>query len=333
MARSARHLVAASLAGFALLLALGFLLGPSMQGSRTVTTLSAPRSYEELTILATDQGNYSIEFEFVLNNTVGPWEGYTKAAVIDIVVLLGPELRVNGGARWNSSAYDQWNWTFPMTAQVSAETQANLVNNRDEPVFTTVNVVVNYTDANGALPRTITRSQTVALNYHALANPILLPAAVGMGLGGAGAVGLGIYVVRRARLDELFLMHDSGMLIRHWSRRNGQDHDSDILSGMIIVLQEFVRDTWKTYDDGEADLEELRFGDQRVVMIRGAHSVLAAVVQGRYLNGLPRKLRHAVDEFEQSYGHVLADWNGNLALLPQADAIAARFLKGRTRTA
>src|SRR5256886_3992585 len=53
-----------------------------------------------------------------------------------------------------------------------------------------------------------------------------------------------VYATRRARLEELYLMHDSGMLIRHWSRTQGMVHDRDIMCCMPIVLQEHVRDTF-----------------------------------------------------------------------------------------
>jgi hypothetical protein len=121
------------------------------------------------------------------------------------------------------------------------------------------------------------------------------------------------------------------MLIRHWSRTNGTAHDSDIMSGMLIVLQEFVRDTWKSHQNEDALLEQLRFGDQRVILARGAYAVLAAVVEGRYLNGLPRKLQRTVQEFERSNADRLADWNGNVDVFPSVDLIAEQFLHGRAR--
>ena len=123
-------------------------------------------------------------------------------------------------------------------------------------------------------------------------------------------------------------MHDSGMLIRRWSRTQGMVHDSDIMSGMLIVLQEFVRDS---FDDRGGTLEQLRFGQRQVLMLRGQHAVLAAVIVGRYLNNLPRKLQIAVWEFERSHADILAQWDGNVALLPQADLIAARFIRPRLR--
>ena len=43
----------------------------------------------------------------------------------------------------------------------------------------------------------------------------------------------------------------------------------------------------------------------------------------RQLNNLPRKLQIAVWEFERSHADILAQWDGNVALLPQADLIAA----------
>jgi hypothetical protein len=123
-------------------------------------------------------------------------------------------------------------------------------------------------------------------------------------------------------------MHDSGMLIRHWSRTEGMVHDSDIMSGMLIVLQEFVRDS---FDDREGSLDQLRFGHYQVLTVRGHHTVLAAVIQGRYLNHLPGKLQLAVWEFENSHADVLAKWDGNVARLPQADMIAERFIRSKLK--
>ena len=66
-------------------------------------------------------------------------------------------------------------------------------------------------------------------------------------------------------------------------------------------------------------------------MVRGQHAVLAAVIQGRYLNALPTKLQRAVFEFERTHADILARWDGNVALLPYADAIAHRFIRPRFR--
>src|SRR2546427_70415 len=57
----------------------------------------------------------------------------------------------------------------------------------------------------------------------------------------------------------------------------------------------------------------------------------APVMVRRYLSSLPPKLQIAVWEFERSHSDILAKWDGNVALLPQADLIAARFIRPRLR--
>ena len=131
------------------------------------------------------------------------------------------------------------------------------------------------------------------------------------------------------RIDQLYLLHDSGMLIRHYTNGNGLQKDGDIMSGMLIILQEFVRDS---FNDPRGSLEEVRFGDRRVLMARGDHSILAAVVSGRRLNGLPAKLGRAVGEFERVQGAALAAWDGNLARLDAADVAFRSVLIPKYRT-
>ncbi len=297
---------------------------------------SLPRSYFELTVTINDQKSPEVDFGFELNDTIYQPNMNMEAANVTVTAAVGPELSVNGipGRSWNASAENvAQKVSFFMTAFLTQATQQNMSANPSTTVFSSVFVTVTYTDYDNSAPRTIQRTVNFALNYRPPPSTLLLSAAVGMGLGGAGVMGLGLLVLRRARLNELYLMHDSGMLIRHWSRAEGMVRDSDIMSGMLIVLQEFVRDTWKSYDNEDAPLEELRFGPQRVVLARGKHSVLAAVVQGRYLNGLPKKLQQAVTEFERSHEAVLEDWNGNVDLLPNAEDIARRFLRGHARSA
>jgi len=130
------------------------------------------------------------------------------------------------------------------------------------------------------------------------------------------------------KIDQLFLLHDSGMLIRHYSNGKGLQRDSDIMSGMLIILQEFVRDS---FNDPRGSLEEVRFGEQRVLMARGRHSIMAALVTGKRLNGLPGRLQRSVAGFEDTHMDALNGWNGNLDTLDSADAAFLSVLAPRAR--
>jgi len=285
-----------------------------------------PRSFYQLAVIIVDREAPRVDFIFWLDSPYSSTNNQTMAKTIDITANFGSELKCESFGCLSSSQYvghlddakgDQW---FNVTTHLqSSSTTA---------VFTTVNVRVVYTDADGAQARTIDRTLTFAVHYAAPPASVNYGAAAAAGLGGAGVLGIGLYAMRRARLEELYLMHDSGMLIRHWSRKQGLVHDSDIMSGMLIILQEFVRDS---FDDRRGSLEQLRFGQRQVIMVRGEHTVLAAVIEGRYVNGLPRKLQLAVWEFERSHSDTLAKWDGNVALFPQADAIAQRFIRPRLR--
>ncbi len=302
------------LAGSALAFLAFILIAPI--GSATL-----PRSYYQLAVIISDSNAPRVDFFFWLDSPYNSSYNITMAKTIDISVSFGPELTYQGASTYTNHSDNVKGDTWYNITTMMTRTSPN-------PIFTTVNVTVVYTDLDGLRPRTIYRSLTFALNYVQPPTPVNLFAAAAAGLGSAGVLGLGLYAMRRVRLEELYLMHDSGMLIRHWSRKHGVVRDSDIMSGMLIVLQEFVRDS---FDDRRGTLDQLRFGQRQVLMVRGQHTVLAAVMQGRYLNGLPRKLQLAVWEFEQSHGDVLAKWDGNVALLPQADAVALRFLRPRLR--
>ena len=300
---------------------------------------SQPRSYYGLTVVANDSQSPKVALTLQLDPLIGNGSYAYWAQNMTANVTLGPELSWTlegspGGSelQWQNNVSGRAYFNY--TAYVAPEVERNLTTNPDDTAFASFTAVVTYTDNLGGSPRTIVRTVSFALNYVAPPPPptvALLPAAI-LGIGGAGTIGAGAYMLRRAKLEELYLMHDSGMLIRHWSRAADGDHDSDIMSGMLIVLQEFVRDTWKSHQDEDAPLEQLRFGGQRVLLARGSHSVLAAVLQGRYLNGLPRKLQETVQEFERSNAAVLANWNGNVDLFPKVDQIARRFLRGGPRS-
>jgi len=319
----ARRLLALSVALLAALLVMGLL---------PWARASPPRSNYALTVYIDEQDAPWIHFRINLTSLAENKSDPARlAASVSVEAVVGPELYINGtegNYRWALAAQDVLgDIEFSMDAMIAPAVQDAIRREPEKAVFATVYVNVTYTDRQDTHPRTIHWSQSIALNYRPPAEALMLPVAAVAGLGGAGLVGLALYVVRRSRVEELYLMHDSGMLIRYWSRRDPGFRDSDIMSGMLIVLQEFVRDTF----DRQGTLDRLRFGNKQVVMARGQHAVLAAVIVGRRLNGLPKKLQKAVEEFERSHRDILSDWNGNVDLLPKADIIAHRFLGGRAR--
>lgn len=272
-----------------------------------------------------------LQFDCILDSI---YDGNTSiiyyAKTIDITVTVTPHLQLQGSENgtWSLRAENvsgSEDFTFGFVGVITSETVAEMTANPGTTVQAEVVVRAEYTDYMGRQPRSVYRSVTFALNYVPPARIELAGAAIA-GLGGAGAIGLALYVGRRAKLEELFLMHNSGALIRHWTHDQGRVDDGEGVSGMLVVLQEFVRDS---FDDRESNLERLRFGKQQVVLVRGQHTILAGVARGRYMNGLPGRLQQAVWEFEGSYADVLPRWDGNVTVFDRADLLAQRFLRTR----
>src|SRR6266571_3871930 len=89
---------------------------------------------------------------------------------------------------------------------------------------------------------------------------------------------------RNLTIDEVFLVHRSGILIQHLGRGPGPGlrRDDDLVASMFVAIQEFVRDSFQT----KATLDELSFAGRKAAVLRGRHLVLAALVS----RGNPRYL-------------------------------------------
>ncbi len=303
-------------------------------------TASAPRSNYALNVFVNNNASGEVDIVLQMQQLSGNSSWEYSAAYMTANVTLGPQLSwapdgVPGGYRTTEDEDVVGNAYFNSTAYISSAMRQNITANPGVTYFANFTAVATYSDNFGVGNRTIVRFVPFPLNYIPPAPTpfVTLSTAAAIGVGGASIVGAVLYVRRRAHLLELYLMHDSGMLIRHWSRAESSPHDSDIMSGMLTVLQEFVRDTWKSHQDEDAPLEQLHFGSQRVLLARGTHTVLAAVIRGRYVNGLPARLSNAVEEFERINADRIADWNGNVDAFPKVDQIAQQFLGNHSRYA
>ncbi len=269
--------------------------------------------------LAGVQTEDRMDYVLSLENRGGTWAVNIR---MDALLPSGLTLADAEGSEWHEELADLANGA---STQVAFSTRINPA--VADGTVLLVSVEIAYRAPGGTEDYTAGASSQVTVGPRGSLTPLVwLVAAAGVAL---ALLGYGWRVRSEGvRIDQLFLLHDSGMLIRHYTNGNGLQKDGDILSGMLVILQEFVRDS---FNDPRVSIEEVRFGDRRVLMARGAHSILAAVVSGRRLNALPARLQRAVAEFEQAQGATLASWDGNLAHLDAADAAFRSLLIPRYR--
>ena len=132
-------------------------------------------------------------------------------------------------------------------------------------------------------------------------------------------------------IDEIFLVHSSGVLVAHATRRLKPDQDDTVLSAMLVAIQAFVQDSWK--DEPDASLKEVAFGQRRILLERGDHMLLAVMVAEDAEHGpedMARtrgEMKEVVLAVESQFKDVLAEWDGFVERFRGARDIISRILE------
>ena len=133
---------------------------------------------------------------------------------------------------------------------------------------------------------------------------------------------------KNTRIEDIFLLHRSGLLLKHYTRRLRPNVDSDVLSGMLVAVQDFVKDSFR----GEkGQLNEIRFGEIRIVIIEGKWTILAAVVRGARPYDIQPELGVALTDLETKYEDPLIDWDGTMDEIADVDRIMGDLIEGKYR--
>jgi len=134
-------------------------------------------------------------------------------------------------------------------------------------------------------------------------------ASIGAVLAVIGLIAL-IRIEAMTAVDETFVIYEDGRLISHQTRRLHPGMDQDVLSGMFVAIQEFVKDSFK--DDTIFDLRRLEFGEKMILVEKGKKIYLAVVVHGRQSRRLLNKMRLATREIESKFATPLEAWDGDI---------------------
>src|SRR5438046_872150 len=118
-------------------------------------------------------------------------------------------------------------------------------------------------------------------------------------------------------VEDVFLIHSDGRLIAHHSRKFRDEIDEDIFSGMLTVVQDFGKDSFRART--KTGMKRLDFGDSKILIERSPHTFLAAVVVGQEPKLLPLYMLQVLKEVEDRYGTVLEKWTGLLHQLEGID--------------
>ena len=85
--------------------------------------------------------------------------------------------------------------------------------------------------------------------------------------------------------------------------------DRELLGGMLVAIQNFVEDSLMASTPGM--LNELRYGNTKILIQRGAYLTMALVLTGQESKDLWRSMERLIQEIEAKYTKVLSKWDGD----------------------
>ena len=114
----------------------------------------------------------------------------------------------------------------------------------------------------------------------------------------------------RYRAEQIFLIHrDTGVLLQYAAIPGAPGADSDMVSGMLTAIGQFVTDSFHT-DAGES-LDAIKVGEFRVWMERGTLAIIAATIRGTPPADYRTVLQDTLDGIHQLHRETLQNFQGD----------------------
>lgn len=121
------------------------------------------------------------------------------------------------------------------------------------------------------------------------------------------------------QVDKIFLIHrESGLLITHLSSTPEESDDSDLISGMLTAIRDFVQDAFGRGSEGE--LDTIQYGDMQILIEAGRYVYIAAVVHGFEPPGYRAQLRESLHQIGSENFRALRHYEGDATQLAGLDA-------------
>ena len=109
---------------------------------------------------------------------------------------------------------------------------------------------------------------------------------------------------------EVFLIHrETGLLLYHVSRDPDASLDSDLISAMLTAIRDFAQDAFGRGEEGQ--LDEIQYGERRILIEAARHAYLAVVVDGIEPPGFRAQMRERIIEIDHAYEKTLRRYEGD----------------------
>jgi len=117
------------------------------------------------------------------------------------------------------------------------------------------------------------------------------------------------------QVEQVFLIHrESSLLISHLTSANAIVKDPDMVSSMLTVVTDFVKDSFVV--DKQQNVKSIKFGQLNLLFEAGPHAIVVAAVRGMIPVDLQVTIREQIEELHRQYGSQLEAFTGDVDKFP-----------------
>ncbi len=121
------------------------------------------------------------------------------------------------------------------------------------------------------------------------------------------------------QVEHVFLIHGhTGLLISHVAAENAAGQDPQLVSSMLVAIQDFVRDSFSGAE--HQGLDTVRLGELWLWSEPGPFATLVAVIRGNPPEGLHETLRDVLSRIHDQRRHALESFDGDSSGLADVEA-------------
>ncbi len=111
-------------------------------------------------------------------------------------------------------------------------------------------------------------------------------------------------------VSHVFLIHrESGLLLHEETASESKPLESDLIASMLTAIRDFATDSFQTADSGS--LDEIQFGELKILIEQGPYAILAAIVNGNPPADYRVTLMETIEAVHYNHSLDLEKFDGN----------------------
>jgi hypothetical protein len=169
----------------------------------------------------------------------------------------------------------------------------------------------------------VTEAVAPAAAVEAIEPATLQAPAAAVTVAGAGAAVAAAATPEKAAtytIEGLFVIYKDGRLLYSKTDMGSQKfEDPELVSSMFTAVQSFIKDSFAA----EGELNKMGYGENQIIIERGKHIFMAAIVYGEPDQEFTDKVRDTIEGIELSYAGVVEEWDGMMDSFADMDSKVA----------